>query len=182
MEYFEPHELKKVLASADEHSAFAGAMFRIQFGHALRTAEVRTLTLEDVRNGKVVCERGKGSSKTIEVLRADEQAALNRWLSERKDEGSCFVFTTRLGSAMTNRGVEKLFAKVAEAAGIEPERRHPHVLKHTYASTMIRNGVDLAYVQVACGHKHISSTVRYTHVTVPEAQEKSNQVLEKVLS
>jgi site-specific recombinase XerD len=47
---------------------------------------------------------------------------------------------------------------------------------------MIRAGVDLAFVQKAMGHAHISSTVRYTHVTVSEAQAKSNAVVDAVLA
>ena len=62
------------------------------------------------------------------------------------------------------------------------ERAHPHILKHSYASHMIRAGVNLAYVQKAMGHAHISSTVRYTHVSVSEAQSKSNDVVASVLA
>jgi site-specific recombinase XerD len=57
-----------------------------------------------------------------------------------------------------------------------------HILKHSYASHLLRNGADLAYVQKACGHKHISSTVRYTHVSTSEAQVVSNRILDKVFS
>lgn len=92
------------------------------------------------------------------------------------------LFTSRQGSGLTRQQVYNLFSKAARLAGIEDGRVNPHVLKHSYASHLIRNGADLAYVQKACGHRHISSTVRYTHVTTQESQVVSNRILGAVFA
>jgi site-specific recombinase XerD len=173
-EYLSKQELVKVLNNCDVRSR---AMFALAYGHALRASEIADLKLSSVANGYILCVRGKKSVTTTEVLRDHEKAALAAWLKLRGEaDGSVFLFTSRQGSRMSRQQVYNLFRKAAELAGIT-DRVNPHVLKHSYASHLLRSGVDLAYVQVALGHAHISSTVRYTHVSVPEAQAKSNAVV-----
>jgi site-specific recombinase XerD len=189
VEYLKPAELLKVLAVARKQSARQHAMFLLAYGHALRASEIASLTLADVRGGKINCVRGKLSEHTIEDLREhenpllNERAVLQAWLRERGEaDGSVFLFTSRQGSRMSRQQVYNLFAKVARLAGLEDGRVNPHILKHSYASHLLRNGADLAYVQKALGHRHISSTVRYTHVTTTEAQVVSNRILGSVFS
>lgn len=183
MEYLSHEELRKVLATAATYGEREACMFTLAYGHALRSSEIADLTLDDIRGGKIRCRRGKNSEQTVEALRSHEVDALAAWLKLRGDgDGSCFLFTSREGSRLHRSQVFRLFRKVAELAGIDTDRAHPHILKHSYASHMVRAGVNLAYVQKACGHKHISSTTRYTHVTVAEAQVKSNDVVSAVLA
>jgi integrase/recombinase XerD len=189
MEYLKPNELLKVLGYARKHGAREHCMFLLGYAHGLRVSEIATLTLEDVRNGRVRCNRGKGSQHTVEELREnqnpllDEKMALAAWLRERKDaDGSVFLFTSRQGSCLKRKQVYNLFRKCVELAGLQPNQLGPHLLKHSYASHLLRNGADLAFVQKALGHAHISSTVRYTHVTTSEAQIVSNRILGNVFA
>jgi integrase/recombinase XerD len=189
MEYLKPNELLKVLGYARKHGAREHCMFLLGYAHGLRVSEIATLTLEDVRNGRIRCNRGKGSQHTVEELREnqnpllDEKMALAAWLRERKDaDGSVFLFTSRQGSCLKRKQVYNLFRKCVELAGLQPNQLGPHLLKHSYASHLLRNGADLAFVQKALGHAHISSTVRYTHVTTSEAQIVSNRILGNVFA
>lgn len=179
-EYLSHEELNKVIRHCDIRSK---AMFILAYGHALRANEIANLTLADVANGRIHCVRGKKSVTTTEVLRAHERAALAAWLQVRGEaDGSVFLFTSRQGSRMTRQQVYNLFRKAAELAGLGEGRVNPHILKHSYASHLLRSGADLAYVQVALGHAHISSTVRYTHVTTTEAQAVSDKVVGSVFA
>jgi integrase/recombinase XerD len=191
MEYLKPAELLKVLEIAKRESARSHAMFMLAYGHALRASEIATLRLEDVHNGRIRCNRGKGSQHTVEELREhanpllDEKQALADWLRKRGDaDGSMFLFTSRQGSCLKRRQVYNLFRKCLELAGFDAnlESCGPHVLKHSYASHLIRNGADLAFVQKAMGHAHISSTTRYTHVTTSEAHAVSTRILGNVFA
>lgn len=189
MEYLKPNELLKVLGHARNCGTREHAMFLLGYAHALRASEIASLTVEDVRNGRIRCNRGKGSQHTTEELREHENILLNEklavaaWLKERGDgDGSVFLFTSRKGSRMSRQQVYRLFRHCAELAGIEDGRVNPHVLKHSYASHLLRNGADLAFVQKALGHAHISSTVRYTHVSTSEAQNVSNRILGAVFA
>jgi site-specific recombinase XerD len=191
MEYLKPAELLKVLQVAKNQGARSHALFLLAYGHALRASEIATLTLADVRNGRIRCNRGKGSQHTVEELREhanpllDEKQALADLLRERGDaDGSMFLFTSRQGSCLKRRQVYNLFRKCLELAGLDAnlESCGPHVLKHSYASHLIRNGADLAFVQKAMGHAHISSTTRYTHVTTSEANAVSTRILGNVFA
>jgi len=179
-EYLSREELIKVLGNCGPRER---AMFTLAYGHALRANEIAGLTLADVASGRIRCVRGKKSVTTTEVLREHEKAALAAWLKVRGEaDGSMFLFTSRQGSRMTRQQVYNLFRKAAELAGLGEGRFNPHILKHSYASHLLRAGADLAYVQVALGHAHISSTVRYTHVSVPEAQAISDRVVGNVFA
>lgn len=189
MEYLSPAELVKLLGIAEARSPREHCMFLLGYAHGLRASEIASLTLDDVRNGRIRCNRAKGSQSTIEELRdnrnelLDEKLVLAAWLRERGEaDGSVFLFTSRQGSRLSRRQVFNVFRKTAELAGIESGRTNPHVLKHSYASHLLRNGADLAFVQKALGHAHISSTTRYTHVTTSEAQVVSNRVLGSVFA
>lgn len=189
MEYLTPVELVKLLQVAAKRSPREHCMFLLGYAHGLRANEIASLTLDDVRNGRIRCNRAKGSQSTVEELREnqnpllDEKMAVAAWLRERGDaDGSVFLFTSRQGSRLTRRQVYNVFRKTAELAGLETGRTNPHILKHSYASHLLRNGADLAFVQKALGHAHISSTTRYTHVTTSEAQAVSNRILGNVFA
>jgi site-specific recombinase XerD len=183
LEYLTKDELRKVLAVAANYGAREACMIALAYGHALRASEIVSLTLDDLRGGKIACRRGKKSEHTTELLRSHEIDALTNWLRERGEaDGSLFLFTSRQGSRMSRQQFYNLFRKIAELSGLGEGRVNPHILKHSYASHMIRAGVDLAFVQKAMGHAHISSTVRYTHVSVSEAQAKSNVVVDSILA
>jgi integrase/recombinase XerD len=189
MEYLQPNELLKVLECARKHGTREHAMFLLGYAHALRASEIASLTIDDLHNGRIRCDRGKGSQHTVEELREHQNPLLNEklvlaaWLRERGEaDGSIMLFTSRQGSGLTRQQVYNLFRKCAELAGLETGRVNPHVLKHSYASHLLRNGADLAFVQKALGHAHISSTTRYTHVTTSEAQAVSNRILGNVFA
>ena len=189
MEYLQPNELLKVLGYAQKQGARSLCMFLLGYAHGLRASEIASLSVEDVRNGRIRCARGKGSQNTIEELREhahpllNEKLVLAAWLRERGDgDGSVFLFTSRKGSRLTRQQVYRLFRHCAELAGMEAGRFNVHILKHSYASHLLRNGADLAFVQKALGHSHISSTTRYTHVTTTEAQAVSNRILGNVFA
>lgn len=191
MEYLKPQELLKVLQHAKNEGARSHCMFLLGYAHALRASEIASLTLEDVRNGRIRCNRGKGSQHTVEELREHQNPLLNEklavaaWLHARGDgDGSAFLFTSRQGSCLKRRQVYNLFRKCLELARLEAhlESLGPHVLKHSYASHLLRNGADLAFVQKALGHSHISSTTRYTHVSTSEAHAVSTRILGTVFA
>ena len=193
MEYLQPNELLKILSYAQKHGSREHCMFLFGYAHALRASEIASLTHEDVRNGRIRCNRGKGSQHTVEELREhanpllNEKLTLAAWLRERGDgDGSVFLFTSRQGSRLTRQQVYNLFRKCVELAGFDGPngllRLGPHQLKHAYASHLLRNGADLAFVQKALGHAHISSTTKYTHVSTSEAHAVSTRILGNVFA
>ena len=168
----------------DDYGPREHAMFLLAAMHGLRASEIAHLKVADVQNGHIDVRRLKDSLHTVQPLQThpnpllDEPSVLATWLIERGDgDGSVFLFTSRQGSALSRRQIYRLFEAIAIRAGIPTGLRNPHQCKHFLASTLIRRGVDLAYVQQVLGHAHISSTVRYTHLTQAESAVKRDQVM-----
>jgi site-specific recombinase XerD len=83
---------------------------------------------------------------------------------KRIETRSHSLFLNSLGERLTTQGIANVIAQLREGAGIE---RHvtPHMLRHTVATLLLRNGADIRVVQEFLGHASIATTQRYTHIT-----------------
>ena len=79
--------------------------------------------------------------------------------------GSDYLFTSQKGGRLDRTQFFRIFRACAETAGLPPEKRHPHVLKHTLASHLVAANVNLALVRQCLGHKTIGSTMQYVGVS-----------------
>lgn len=183
-EYLTHDELQRVLAVAKSQSNRNFLLLRLAYGHGLRCSEVASLTLDDVRDGMIHCARGKESVTTDEQLRDDERAALAAYLRERGDaDGSCFLFTSRQGSRLSRKQVFNIFNRCAILANVG-RKKHlgPHLLKHAYGTHLHQGGASPFTIMVALGHKDVRTSLRYTHVSVADAQAVSDRILGQVLA
>ena len=141
----------------------------------LRKAEVCGLKIGDIktyRNQAVIDVIGKGKKFRRIPLHTDTLAAINAYL---KAAGNCTdpghpLFQT-LGKhgpyqerGLTPKAVDCLIKSVIKKALIQ-KRVHPHVMRHTFATTLLDNGNDLRTVQALMGHSHIRTTEAYLHST-----------------
>jgi integrase/recombinase XerD len=132
----------------------------------------------NLKEGAISVRRLKGSLRTVQPLYAhrgqpllDEIAALRSWFKVRPTDGSDYLFTSQKGGRLDRTQFFRVFQAVAESAGLPPEKRHPHVLKHSLASHLIAGNVNLALVKQALGHRSISSTMVYVGTTDGQAAE-----------
>jgi site-specific recombinase XerD len=187
-DYLSTEQMLRILQVArDEYGTREHAMFLLAAMHGLRSSEIAMLQIADVQDGRIDIRRLKNSIHTVQPMQThtnpllDEPTVLAAWLTERGDgDGTCFLFPSRQGSALSRRQVYRLFEAIAIRAGIPRGLRNPHQCKHFLASVLIRRGVSLAHVQQALGHKHISSTVKYTHISQFEASAKVSGVMAAV--
>jgi type 1 fimbriae regulatory protein FimB len=162
MKYLKPEELLKVLAEAKKHGIRELAMFVVAYHHGLRASEICKLQLSDVKDGTIDVRRLKGSLHTVQPLKThanpllDEKSILAAWLRQRPDDGSVFLFTTRLGSGMTRQNVYDLFHKIAIRAGVG--QKGSHCLKHSLGRHMVEQGVSIAHIQQMLGHADLKAT------------------------
>jgi site-specific recombinase XerD len=186
MTHLAPEELLAVLRAARARSARDWAMILLTYRHGLRASEVCDLRLADVdlKAGFLSVRRLKGSLRTTQpVFRhrgqplLDEVTALRAWFRKRQADGSDFVFLSQKGGRLHRSQYFRVFQACAEAAGLAPEKGHPHALKHSLASHLVGENVNLALVQQALGHKNISSTMKYVSVSDGRASQAAQAAL-----
>jgi integrase/recombinase XerC len=80
------------------------------------------------------------------------------------------VFTNKSGTRLTTRSVGRILQKYLKSAGLDP-RTTPHTLRHSFATHMLDAGADIRGVQELLGHKSLTTTQIYTHVTTQRLQQ-----------
>jgi type 1 fimbriae regulatory protein FimB len=186
MIYLEPAELLALLKAARSKGAREWSMIVIAYKHGLRASEVCNVRLDDVdlKNGSIMVDRLKGSLRTTQSVTEhrgepllNELKALREWLRQRPEDGSDFLFVSQKGGRLDRTQFFRLFQSIATAAGLPPEKRHPHALKHSIASHLVSANVNLALVKQQLGHKSINSTMRYVTTTDQQASKATTSAL-----
>jgi len=149
-------------------------LLEILYGTGLRVSELVTLPLAAAeRDPTMLVVRGKGDKDRLVPLSDPARAAIAKWLHVRaaslaEDETSRYLFPSRGRTGhLTRQRFAQLLKESALAAGIDPARVSPHVLRHAFASHLLEAGADLRSVQLMLGHADIATTQIYTHV-IPE--------------
>jgi len=179
-------ELLSVLGTAKLKAIRDWAMILTTYSHGLRAAETCGLKISDLdlRGGVLSIHRLKGSLFTIQELERhrgipllDEVRALRAWLAVRPTDCGDALFTSQKGGHLTSTQFYRVFRQIARDAGLPDHMRHPHVLKHTLATHLVRRDVNLAKVQRALGHRSINSTMVYVGVSDKEADSARHNAL-----
>jgi len=179
------HEAERLMALPRRDSDLGQrdlAILEILYGSGLRLAELTGLNLMDVDfYASTLTVRGKGKKERIVPMGRMATRALDAYLPARErvmarakqnrvegQAGPLLVNRSggRLGARSVQRIVGKYLSRVAEARGT-----HPHVLRHSFATHLLDRGADLRAVQELLGHRSLSSTQVYTHVSVDRLKE-----------
>jgi integrase/recombinase XerC len=109
--------------------------------------------------------RGKGKRERLVLLGDECREALRMWLGFREAaRKSPALFTNKRGTRLTSRSVGRLVEKYLALAGLDP-RASPHTIRHSFATHLLDAGADIRSVQELLGHRSLSTTQVYTHVT-----------------
>jgi integrase/recombinase XerD len=149
-------------------------LIEMLYATGMRVSELVSLP-RSVLDGdpRVLTIRGKGGRERLVPLNAAARAALDRYLAAgtSAEDGapllprSRWLFPSRSAEGhITRQRLAQELKALAEAAGLDPERVSPHVLRHAFASHLLDRGADLRSVQQLLGHADISTTEIYTHV------------------
>lgn len=163
------------------------ALAELLYGAGLRISEAVGLDINDVDlSSGVVRVFGKGSKERMSPI---SDACIERLRSYMKVRGEFnqslnehALFLGDRGGRLNRRQASRILEKLAKLAGL-PEHVHPHMLRHSFATHMLESGADLRSVQELLGHSRLSTTQRYTHLTLdklmrtydkahPKAQKK----------
>jgi len=147
------------------------ALIELLYATGLRVSELVALPEAAVaRDPAVLVVTGKGGKERMVPLSEPARRAVAAYRVARrhflpKGRESRWLFPSRgQGGHLTRQQVGLLLKELAVAAGLDPTRLSPHVLRHAFASHLLEGGADLRAVQTMLGHADISTTQIYTHV------------------
>lgn len=171
--YLSEAEIAALLAAAASRPGRTGlvvtAALELLYVTGLRVSELLSLRRTVVTSGApLVMVRGKGGKDRLVPLGPAARAAV-----AALPPGASYIFPGRddPDKPMTRQGFALMLKPVALAAGIDPARVSPHVLRHSFASHMLAHGADLRSLQTLLGHADVATTEIYTHV-LPERLQR----------
>ena len=149
-------------------------LIEMLYATGMRVSELVSLPRSALKGDtRILTIVGKGRRERLVPLNSGARAALDRFLSvgEDAEDGVAPMLRTRWLFAstsaqghLTRQRLAQELKELALAAGLDPERVSPHVLRHAFASHLLDRGADLRSVQQLLGHADISTTEIYTHV------------------
>jgi len=146
------------------------ALVELLYGAGLRVSEAIGLDKAGVDlSGRLVRVVGKGGKERIVPIGRPAAEALRRYLAKGRpfldSRHRPELFLNARGGPLTRAGAFLILRKLAQTAGLDPLRVHPHLLRHSFATHLLEGGADLRSVQEMLGHADLSTTELYTHVT-----------------
>jgi integrase/recombinase XerC len=152
------------------------AILETLYSAGLRVGELVGVNLEDLDlDSGCVTVRGKGRKERLAMLGDPAVQALRKWLDARNTftvaaAKQPAVFLNQRGGRLTTRSVGRLLEKYLAMAGLDA-RTSPHTLRHSFATHLLDAGADIRGVQELLGHKSLTTTQIYTHVTTQRLQD-----------
>ena len=165
--YLTLDESRRLLSSVrgrNEKRDYAILMLFLNCG--IRRSELVGLNISDVYEDRIRVT-GKGNKERIVYFGSACKAAIDDYLIERNKKvlsDNRALFGSRDGNRISVTAVHRLVKKHLLAAGLDPNQFSAHKLRHTAATLMVSNGVDIKTVQEVLGHEHLNTTEIYTHI------------------
>jgi integrase/recombinase XerD len=168
-----PREAERLIEAAAGTTPRAlrdAALVELLYGAGLRVSEAVGLERAGVDlDERLVRCTGKGGKERVVPVGRSAADALRRYLArgrpflDRRHRPELFL--NAQGGGLTRAGAFLILRRLAVKAGLEPERIHPHLLRHSFATHLLEGGADLRSVQEMLGHADLATTEVYTHVT-----------------
>lgn len=133
----------------------------------MRVGELCSLRISDVDldENVISIHSGKGDKDRIVIIPDYCKSLISEYLPERyrMSSDSDFLLVSRKGTRFDSSTIQRMVRELAHEAGIA-KRVTPHVLRHTFATAVLRNGGDIRFIQQLLGHASVATTQIYTHV------------------
>lgn len=168
------------------------ALLEIIYGSGLRVSELLNIKLTDIHlNESYIIVTGKGNKERIVPISSMAVKAIKNYILKSRENllngnKTDYLFINNIGNQLSRQGFFKLLKVLAKNSNIETDIS-PHTLRHSFATHLLENGMDLRTLQTLLGHEDISTTQIYTHInnkrlndvyssTHPRAKEKKDNV------
>jgi integrase/recombinase XerC len=180
-----PKKLPRVPTMEEMNSVLDGAMpeiaafperdrlmFELLYGCGIRNSELVGIDLAQIHlKSEIILIRGKGKKERYMPFGAAVKLALAAYLPVRQTilsqsrRNTPALLINRRGGRLTTRSVGRIIKKIAVAKGLSPDV-HPHTLRHAFGTHMLEEGADLRAIQEMLGHERLSTTQRYTQLSM----------------
>jgi integrase/recombinase XerC len=181
-----PKKLPRVPTIEEMNSVFTGEMpdaaafperdrmiFELLYGCGIRNQELTDINLDDIRmSNEIILIRGKGKKQRYVPFGDAVKSALTAYLpvrqkllTDKKKKSTRALLVNLRGSRLTTRSVGRIVKQIAVARGLSPDV-HPHTLRHAFGAHLLEEGADLRAIQEMLGHERLSTTQRYTQLTM----------------
>jgi integrase/recombinase XerC len=147
------------------------ALFELIYGAGLRVSEAVGLNIDDLELSSGVARAlGKGNKERLVPFGAPAIRALREYLDQRRASPAGLapgpLFINKRGGRLTPQSVRNFLRRRMGAAGMAGKKLTPHGLRHSFATHLLDAGADLRAIQEMLGHANITTTQRYTHVSM----------------
>lgn len=155
------------------------AVLELLYATGIRCCEIIGIRIGDIdMQEKTIRIRGKGKKERIVLFGNPARDALQNYIStERKsfDNAADYLFLNCHGKQLTSRSIQRIIALFRPFL---PNQRSltPHKIRHTFATHLLNQGADLRSIQELLGHERLSSTEKYTHVSLKELSKLCNTI------
>ncbi|MBQ3367691.1 tyrosine-type recombinase/integrase [bacterium] len=146
------------------------AIIEMLYSSGVRVGELISLKIKDMDfKGKTVNVLGKGKKERLLPVTAQAIDSIENYLMKRPNgkESDSIIFCNLKGEPLTERGVQYIIDTLAKNCGIY-RKITPHMLRHSFATHFLENGMNLRYLQALLGHSNLSTTEIYTHLSIEE--------------
>ena len=148
------------------------------YSTGLRISELVKLLKRDIDfDERTIRVRGKGDKDRIVLFDENTKQLLLDYLDADKNNTE-YIFVNKNGNSLTPRYVQMMIKKYADEAGIK-KKVTPHVLRHSFATHLLKNGVDIRVIQQLLGHSSLSTTQIYTSVDMDTIKSVYDQAREQ---
>lgn len=147
-------------------------MLELLYGCGIRNSELVGINLDDIRMAnEAILIRGKGKKERYVPFGDSVRSAFGSYLPSRQKvlmetrKSTSALLINQRGGRLTTRSVGRIVKKTAVAKGLSPDV-HPHTLRHAFGTHMLEEGADLRAIQEMLGHERLSTTQRYTQLSM----------------
>ncbi len=149
-----------------------GLILELLYGCGVRNSELIGINLDDIRlSAEAILIRGKGKKERYVPFGGSVRSALLGYLPSRGQKLAVYkkktnaLLINQRGGRLTTRSVGRIIKKIAVAKGLSPDV-HPHTLRHAFGTHLLEEGADLRAIQEMLGHERLSTTQRYTQLSM----------------